>query len=211
MRIALAPTPTVGYNDTLALVLKIPEYLVGIGIPANRPNRYTNNQILAAFAVHVLAFAMRAALGKVERVVVQIQQSAHRGSALNDNVTPIAPITAIWPPTRDKLLTTKADTAVSPATTTYENFRLVNDTRTFQKALSFATSNERYIVKHAGTGTEESSASRSTSLCGMHADAPIFFASVLKLDHTIDQSKKRVVPPNTNIEPGFERCPTLSH
>jgi hypothetical protein len=73
MRIPLAPTPAVGYNDTLALVLKIPEDLVGIGILAHRPNRYTKDQILAAFAVHVLAFAMRAALGKVEGVVVQIQ------------------------------------------------------------------------------------------------------------------------------------------
>jgi hypothetical protein len=73
MRIALAPTPAVGYHNTLALVLKIPEYLVGIGILAHRPNRYTNDQILAAFAMHVLAFAMRAALSKVEGMVVQIQ------------------------------------------------------------------------------------------------------------------------------------------
>jgi hypothetical protein len=211
MRVALAPTPTTGDNGTLALVLKIPEYLVGIGILTNRPNRDTNDQILTAFAVHVLAFAMRAALGKVEGVVVQIQQRAHRGSALNDNVTPVAPITAIRSPPRDKLLATKADAAVAPATTTYENFCLVNDTRTFQKPLSFATANERYMVSHAGTGTEERTASRNTCLGGMHADAPIFFASVLKLDHAIDQGKKRVVPPDTNIEPWFERRPTLPH
>jgi hypothetical protein len=93
--------------------------------------------------VHVLAFAMRAALGKVERMVVEIQQGAHGGRALDENVTSIAPIAAVWPSARDKLLATKANTAVSPATTTHENFRLINDTRTFQKPLSFTTSKER--------------------------------------------------------------------
>jgi hypothetical protein len=45
----------------------------------------------------------------------------------------------------------------------------------------------------------------------MHTDAPIFFASVLKLDHAINQRKKRVVPPNTDIMTWFERRPTLPH
>ena len=139
MRIALAPTSAVGHYNALALVLTIPEYLVGIGILADRPNRHTNDQILAAFAVHVLAFAMRAALGKVEGVIVEIQQGAHRGSALDDHVTPIASITAVWTPAWHKLLTTKADTTVATAPTTHENFCLVNNTRTFQTPLSFAT------------------------------------------------------------------------
>src|SRR5215813_8742974 len=144
MRIALAPTSAMGHHNALALVLEIPEYFVGVRVLADCPNRHTNDEILTAFAVHVLAFAMRTALGKVERVVVEIQQGAHRGSALDENVTPIAPIAAVWPPARDKLLTTKADTTISPSATTHENFRLVNDARTFQKPLSFATSNERY-------------------------------------------------------------------
>src|SRR5215475_11605175 len=108
MRIALAPTSTVGHHNALALVLTIPEDLVGVGVLTDRPNRHTNDQILAAFTVHVLAFAMRAALGKVEGVIVEIQQGAHRGRALDNDVTPIAPIAAVWPPTRHKLLTTKA-------------------------------------------------------------------------------------------------------
>src|SRR5262245_21373885 len=45
----------------------------------------------------------------------------------------------------------------------------------------------------------------------MHTDAPIFFASVIKLDHTINQGKKRIVPPDTDIESRFERRPTLPH
>ena len=45
----------------------------------------------------------------------------------------------------------------------------------------------------------------------MHTDAPIFFASVLKLHHAINQGKKRVVPPHTNIEPWFKGRPTLPH
>lgn len=164
MRIALAPTSAVGHYNALALVLTIPEYLVGIGILADRPNRHTNDQILAAFAVHILAFAMRTALGKVEGVVVEIQQGTHGGSALDDNVTPITPIAAVWPPTRHKLLTTKADTTVSPATTTHMNFRLVNDPRTFQKPLSFATSNEWYTgACTGGDRVGESTVSDSTA------------------------------------------------
>ena len=167
-RIALAPTPAVGHHNTLALVLEIPQHLVGVRVLTDRPNRHTNDQILAAFAVHVLAFAMRATLGKVEGVIVQIQQGTHGSSALDDNVTPIAPIATIWPPTRDKLLTTKADTAVSPATTTHKNFRLVNDTRTFQKPLSFATSNERYTGACAG-GDREGKVPPQATLTARHA------------------------------------------
>src|SRR5262249_17304635 len=125
MRIALAPTSTVGHHNALALMLTIPEYFVSVGVLTDRPNRHTNDPILAAFTVHVLAFAMRAALGKVERMVVEIQQGAHGSSALDDNVTSIAPIAAVWPSARHELLTTKADTAISPATTAHENFRLV--------------------------------------------------------------------------------------
>src|SRR5262245_36608019 len=45
----------------------------------------------------------------------------------------------------------------------------------------------------------------------MHTDAPIFFAPVLKLHHAINQGKKRVVPPDTDIEPRFECRPTLPY
>ena len=86
--------------------------------------------------MHVLAFAMRAALGKVQGMIVQIQQGTHGGSALDDDVTTIAAIAAVWSPARDKLLTAKADTAVSPSASAHENFGLVNDARTFQKSLS---------------------------------------------------------------------------
>ena len=50
-----------------------------------------------------------------------------------------------------------------------------------------------------------------STLCDMHTDTPIFFASVLKLDHTINEGKKRVVPPESDIEPRFERRPALPH
>jgi len=59
--------------------------------------------------------------------------------ALHDDVTTIAAIATIWPPARDELLTAKADTAIPSCATTHENFRLVNNTRTFQTSLSFAT------------------------------------------------------------------------
>src|SRR5215831_5606604 len=45
----------------------------------------------------------------------------------------------------------------------------------------------------------------------MHTDASIFFAPVLKLHHAINQGKKRVVPPDTDIEPRFECRPTLPY
>src|SRR5262249_59234216 len=90
-------------------------------------------------------------------------RGAPRASIFNDTVTPRAAVATVWPTTRHKLLTTKADTAVSPATTAHENFRLVNDTRTFQKPLSFATSNERYTGAYADGDREgEGTASGST-------------------------------------------------
>jgi hypothetical protein len=72
MRIALTPTPTAGHHNTLARVLEIPEHLVSVCVLTDRPNWHTNDQLLTAFAVHVLAFAMRATLGKVQRVVVEV-------------------------------------------------------------------------------------------------------------------------------------------
>src|SRR5205807_1297095 len=95
---------------------------------------------------------------------------------------------------------------------THENFCLVNDPRTFQKPFSFTTSNEWYTGAWAnGDRARECPASSSTYLYGTHTDAPIFFASVLKLHHAINQGKKRVVPPDTDIKPRFERRPTLPH
>jgi len=38
-----------------------------------------------------------------------------------------------------------------------------------------------------------------------------FFAFILKLDHAINKGKKRVVPPEPDIEPRFERRPPLPH
>src|SRR5262245_49969362 len=52
---------------------------------------------------------------------------------------------------------------------------------------------------------------RQPCLRGMHADTPIFFTSVLKLHHAINQGKKRVVPPDTDIEPRFKRRPALPY
>src|SRR5438094_10366293 len=52
---------------------------------------------------------------------------------------------------------------------------------------------------------------RQHFLRGMHTDTPIFFASVLKLHHAINQGKKRVVPPEANIESRFECRSTLPH
>ena len=127
MCIALAPTSAVGHYNALALVLTIPEYLVGIGILADRPNRHTNDQILAAFAVHILAFAMRAALGKVEGMIVQIQQGVHGSIALHDDGPAIAPVATVWPATRNKLLTAKAEAAISPLATTHQDSGLIND------------------------------------------------------------------------------------
>jgi hypothetical protein len=59
----------VGHDHPFALVLEIPEYIVGVRVLTDCSNRYTNHQILATFAVHVLTFAMGATLGKVEGVI----------------------------------------------------------------------------------------------------------------------------------------------
>ena len=71
-RITLASTPAMGHHNALGLVLKIPQHLVSVRVLTDRPNWHTNDQLLATFAVHVLTFAMRTALGKVKGVVVEI-------------------------------------------------------------------------------------------------------------------------------------------
>jgi hypothetical protein len=45
----------------------------------------------------------------------------------------------------------------------------------------------------------------------MDTNAPIFFASVLKLYHTINQGEEGVVSPDPDIEARFERRSTLPH
>ena len=82
---------------------------------------------------------MCATLGKVKGMIVEIQQGVHGGIALHDDGSAIAPIAAVWPPTGDKLLTTKAEAAVSSLATTHENFGLINNARPFQGSLSFVT------------------------------------------------------------------------
>ena len=57
---------------------------------------------------------MRATLGKVKGMIVQIQQGVHGGITLYDDGSAIATIATVWPATRDKLLTAKAD-RTSPA------------------------------------------------------------------------------------------------
>ena len=77
--------------------------------------------------MHVLAFAMRATLGKVKGMIVQIQQGVHGGITLYDDGSAIATIATVWPTTRDKLLTAKTDAAVSPLATAHQNFGLIDD------------------------------------------------------------------------------------
>jgi hypothetical protein len=72
MRIPLAPTPAMGHYNALVLVLKIPQHLVSVRVLTDRPHWHTNNPLLATFAMHVLAFAMRTAPGKVQGMVVEI-------------------------------------------------------------------------------------------------------------------------------------------
>src|SRR5215510_732686 len=62
-----------------------------------------------------------------------------------------------------------------------------------------------------GDRSRKGTALSSAYLRGMDTNAPIFFASVLKLYHTINKGKEGVVPPDPDIEPWFERCPALPH
>ena len=103
-----------------------------------------NVQVLATFAVHVLAFAMCTALGKVKGMIVQIQQGMHGGIALHDDGPAIAPIAAIRSPARDKLLTAKAQATVAALATAHQDFGLINDIWPFQDLMSFLTPGWRY-------------------------------------------------------------------
>ena len=88
--------------------------------------------------------------------------------------------------------------------------------------LSPSASDERYTGACAG-GDRHRGSTASGSVCcrcsmnsvccrcSMNTDTPVFFASVLKLDHAINQGKKRIVPPNPDVAPRFERCPTLPY
>ena len=58
--IPLAAAAAGGGDKTLTVLLKIPQYLVRLRIFENGAKGHVDEQILAAFAVHIFAFAVRA-------------------------------------------------------------------------------------------------------------------------------------------------------
>jgi hypothetical protein len=74
MGIATPTTAAVSSNETLALVVEIPQHVICLGVFEQGPNRYPQNHVLTTPAVHVFPFSVPAPLGKDGGMVAEIEQ-----------------------------------------------------------------------------------------------------------------------------------------
>ena len=207
--IPLAAAAAGGGDKTLTVLLKIPQYLVRLRIFENGAKGHADEQILAAFAVHIFAFAVRAMGSKIMRVVTEIEERMQRGITLHDDTPAITAVSPIWPATRHILFAAKAHTAIAAFAAAYKDFRLVNEHRTLphtrwsragwagEKARVEANRRDGQVLQKL-----ESS---------LYTNAAIFLSFVLKMDNAIDLGKQCIIPSHANVQARLELRSPLSH
>jgi hypothetical protein len=108
-------------------MLKIPQYLVRLWIFENRAQGHTDDQILAAFAVHIFALAVRPIGSKIVRMVAQIEERMEGGITLHNDTPAVAPISSIGAAAWHILFAAEAHTAVAPFAAAHQDFCLINE------------------------------------------------------------------------------------
>jgi hypothetical protein len=88
--------------------------------------RYQDSDILAIFAMPLIAFSMAAALSLEDPLILKVQQGVHSIGTLNSNIAAFASIAAAGSASRDTLLPAKGKAAVPPASCNNLYFCAIN-------------------------------------------------------------------------------------
>ena len=126
MRISKPATPTARSQPAIAIVVEIVKQVACISVKDLRAHRHAHNQIIAFATRAIRAFAVRTALGGVQRVIAQVQQRVQRPISYENDVAAATTIAARWTTARHKLLAPESRNTVTSVTPLYVNLGAIN-------------------------------------------------------------------------------------
>src|SRR5690242_7115923 len=166
-----------------------------------------DQQIAARMARTIRPLTVQTTRSDVTRVVTQVQQRVQRSIGNENDVGAAAAVAARWTTTGHKLLTAESSNSVTSVTTVNVNPGPVNEHLNQANQIATIKQTRRPArmcdAAQASRTCAKSCLSSSRLLQGIDADELAGTALVLKLHHTVDQSKERVVLAAADVVAGF--------